>query len=357
MSQNFIFFTNTKWSEPPRLRHQLARLLMKNGNTIYFFQSPYYLWSKRLDLYTDEKNLYLFQSLKLIHPKLQLNFIMRKIDEFFQIRSIKKQLRNINKYSDCVVINFNYNYSFLRKIFRENKIITIINDDHISKLYFNKNNLLNMLKETCNRSDKVLTLSKPLQNTLKNFCSPEIFLPWSDVPYKYPSKISRKNTVLFWGYINYRIDWNFIIKISDVMKVNFPKFTLMFVGPVEKNANIPKEVFHKNNIKFNRSKSLSELNLENVLFFINPYKRSDEVDMCYISNKTFQLLSYGIPVGITGMPNFIDEDFVFRLSENNLVNIINKIKNKFFFVQPSIENFVKQNSSNKRLRQFKRFIN
>ena len=36
----FIFLTKTKWSEPPRIRHQLARMLSNAGYEIIFFEKP-----------------------------------------------------------------------------------------------------------------------------------------------------------------------------------------------------------------------------------------------------------------------------------------------------------------------------
>ncbi|MEO0579910.1 MAG: hypothetical protein AAFZ58_14575, partial [Pseudomonadota bacterium] len=36
----FIFLTRTNWNEPPRIRHQLAELLVSEGHDVVFFQKP-----------------------------------------------------------------------------------------------------------------------------------------------------------------------------------------------------------------------------------------------------------------------------------------------------------------------------
>ncbi len=36
----FYFFTRTNWDEPPRIRHQLARMLRRKGHEVIFFERP-----------------------------------------------------------------------------------------------------------------------------------------------------------------------------------------------------------------------------------------------------------------------------------------------------------------------------
>ena len=38
VSKNVVIFTKTLWNEPPRLRHQLSKMLSSYGHTITFFE-------------------------------------------------------------------------------------------------------------------------------------------------------------------------------------------------------------------------------------------------------------------------------------------------------------------------------
>ena len=41
---DFVLFTNTQWTQAPRLRHQVARLLAHAGHRVTFFERPAHPW-------------------------------------------------------------------------------------------------------------------------------------------------------------------------------------------------------------------------------------------------------------------------------------------------------------------------
>ena len=47
---HYLFLTNTCWAESPRIRHQLARLLSDNGDTVFFFEKASFRFWKYLDV-------------------------------------------------------------------------------------------------------------------------------------------------------------------------------------------------------------------------------------------------------------------------------------------------------------------
>ena len=130
-SLQFIIFTKTRWLEPPRLRHQLVKLLLDAGHNVTFYEKPYYPWQRVNTVQTGINGLSLRNTKQLIHHKLRINFILGKLNEIFEIISIKQS--SIEMTGAEVIINFNYDYYFLRKIFPGLKIITILNDDSWSK--------------------------------------------------------------------------------------------------------------------------------------------------------------------------------------------------------------------------------
>ena len=174
----FLIFTKTNWDEPPRLRHQLAKLLLSDGHEIVFFEKPAYILGKRSKNKTSEKKIKFLRYRQLIHHKLRLIPLLHSLNAGFEKAQIN-MLRKDNQFNiKDIIINFNYEYFFLRSLFPENKIITIINDDFWSSALFQYEKPLRWaLKKTCLSSDAVLTVSKPLSEQLSEFCRPHLFYP------------------------------------------------------------------------------------------------------------------------------------------------------------------------------------
>ena len=100
-----------------------------------------------------------------------------------------------------MIINFNYDYYFLRDIFPQIPIITLLNDDFVglAKPWMKKESNRVLLK-TIEMSDKTITVS----NYIKDYLYPEenisLFLPWSETGYYRPLEKKKEKLYIFWIY-------------------------------------------------------------------------------------------------------------------------------------------------------------
>ena len=209
--------------------------------------------------------------------------------------------------------------------------------------------------KTLKISDKVLTVSVPLQIQLSRKMPVEIFYPFSDESYSSPTDKKSRNTLIFWGFINDKIDFDFLLRLVIKLEEIRSHFKLLFVGPIR--ISVKKFVCYKN-IEFRPPASLDELDISDVFAGIIPYKNSiPSLDVITFPNKLIRLLSRGLPIAITGMPNFIDESFVFRLENDaeSAIKSLEKINSHFDELQPNIKAFVSKHSAESRYCQFMSF--
>ena len=86
---NILFTTRTNWHEPPRIRHQLAQLLISMGHKVIFVERPVPFWKKKKSKPQSElPNLYKVQVHELIHPQLRIFRWLSQIDQIYR----RKQL-------------------------------------------------------------------------------------------------------------------------------------------------------------------------------------------------------------------------------------------------------------------------
>ena len=355
----FIIFTKTSWLEPPRLRHQLVKLLLDAGNTVTYFEKPSYPW-QRIDTGNSGINgLSLKNTKQLFHHKLRINTIFGKLNEMVETVSIKQS--SFEMTGAEVIINFNYDYYFLRKIFPGLKIITILNDDSWSKSILGSASFYKLaLKKTCMMSDVVASVSPALSSQINHYCSPKLFFPWADKSYKTFKKSENKYQLLFWGFINSRLDFQYLKGLIKHSKLMSFKLEIVFVGPIPKELNEIKRIKKIPEIIFKPATALEELSLTNFFGAIIPYRNENNPDIepIFLPNKGLQLLARGLPLIITGMPNFIVAPFVFRLGQTfeEDLTILADVKKNFQNLQKPIKKFVNQNSSRNRLNQILEWV-
>ena len=357
----FIFFTKTNWNEPPRLRHQLAYLLANSGHEIIFFEKPIFLLDPININLSNNKFIKLYKYRFLIHHKLRLSIFLHHINFLFERRQIIQILNKIELDKNTIIVNFNYEYYFLNQIFKDKKIVTIINDNFWSKAFFNfQKPLLTALIKNLSKSDLVLTVSPSLKIFLDKYHNTKLFLPWSDFPYQNPVKNKSRNILLFWGYIGHRIDFEYLIKLSNYLNIKDSAYEIHMIGKIEISNYFKLNIERKSTIHFFSEQSLSEINFTNVLALIIPYKDNvKEIDEIYIPNKALRILSKGIPIIKTGMPNFIKKPFIFDLNRDleNDYELIKKVDSHFFLLQTDIRLFVNNNLHNNRYDHFMTLIN
>lgn len=354
----FIFFSKTMYSEEPRIRHQLAELLLSFGHEVVFYQKPLFIFNNKGKLInqTISSNLEIRQTKQLLHHQLRVVNWFSFLNCSYEKRNIVSSLAKVN--DNDVVINFNYDYFFLRSIFKKNKIITLINDDFVAQSKFNKGkHALKYLSKTIKMSDVVLTVSYPLFEQANKFSeSVQVFLPWSTQEYSRPVE-SNRNTILLWAYIDKRIDFDLI----EYILKNNKMFAFHIVGPVSKNnftyINRLKEKY--SNLTLYPSSSLEELHLDRYFASVLPYKSKDHAtEAVTTSNKTFQLLSKGLPLVTYGMPSFFEHEAIFKAKNYEEFSLfINKTYEEFYTLQPYIEKLINKQQPANRYEQLISIIN
>ena len=356
--KRYIFFTKSYWPEPPRLRHQVANLLRSNGGDILFFERPSQLGERNINsLITEvEPRLRIVRTRELIHHQLRVVSLLRAVNAFFEKSIIRKVLLG-EKIDDVTIVNFNYDYYFLRDLFPKNKIITIINDDFVAQAkLFNGVHVLQTLGKTCSMSDAVLVVSYPLAEQVQSWCTPNLFFPWSDVEYRAPTREAIREHVLIWAHINDSMDFELLKETSR----RRPNLIFHIVGPVRKNAlpgvNLLKN--YSDSFVFRDSTSLNELPLETYFCSIIPYLKGIKfIEAVTMSNKTLQLLARGIPILTHGMPNFYKHQSIVNTNSiDEFVEALDFFKRNFYSLQGVIDSLVSENQANQRFEQLKEII-
>lgn len=346
------------YSETPRIRHQLAELLLSYGHEVIFYQRPLFFFNNSKDLINQKisDKLEIRQTKQLLHHQLRLVSTLSLLNAQYETKQILSSLKNIC--DKDIVINFNYDYYFLREIFKNNKIITLINDDFVAQAKLNKgNHVLKYLSETLKVSDATLTVSYPLLKQAKTFSEfAYLFLPWSKEKYIYPVQSERK-AVLLWAHIDGRIDFDLI---EYIIKEN-EKFEFHFVGPISKKNTDRIKVLNEKykNLVFFPSTSLNHLNLNSYFVSIIPYRAGvADIEAVTASNKTFQLLSKGLPLVTYGMPSFYEHQAIFKAKTyQEFSEFINKAHKEFYILQPNIEELIKLQQPEQRYTKILSIIN
>lgn len=349
----FVLFSKTPWTEAPRLRHQLTRLLTGAGHEVIFFQRPVFPWQKRSGVFRPEPGVTVAQHRELLHHKLRVSRALQRLNAAWVLRDVKQVSSSLDLNAEDVVVNFNYDYDFLRTLFPTNRIITVINDDFTSTaLPGSEAVLVRALERTCAMSDRVLTVSEPLREQLSGFCEPELFQPWADREYAPPAGANR-HVLLYWGFISARLNFEMIDALLAAIERRNLGLRVLFVGPVHGRQSLPERISSSPHVDVRASATLDELPLHEVLAGLIPYRSGTrDLDAITLPNKALQFLARGIPLLVSGMPHFIRAPFVTRLDEGPTDEALRRLRQDFASVQPAIRAFVDRNSAASRLGQF-----
>lgn len=355
--RRFVFITRTHWQEPPRLRHQLARLLASHGAQVVFGEKPLPWFRKRRVSSADfaEAGISLFRHRELIHHRLCVSPPIEMLSDAFLRRSVRMALRRWEIDGRDVIVNFNYDYGFLREIYPHTPIITILNDDFVNKVPppF-RGAAARIQRRTCQSSDEVLTTSSIIAEQIGEICRPEIFLPWADVSYQSPDPKSHRNIILSWGFIDRRMDFDLVCTLAGKLLRANSDLQLLFVGPLADEARNQKLFRDFPNVTHQSSAALAQLPIDRVCASIIPYVSGVPAwEAIVVPNKAYQLLARGLPLLISGMPRFLKAPFVYRIDQGDAIETIARARNEFRDVQAGIEPFVRENSASARIEQFR----
>jgi len=346
---DYIFFSKSNWHEAPRLRHQVAGLVRSFGGRIQFFQKPSFVWqgSARNKIVRVDDDLTIARTCQLIHHQLRVFSVLRWLNAVVEKKSIREMLgKGVSK--DVVVVNFNYDYYFLRDIFPDNTIVTIINDDFVAQSkFFSGAHAKRSLKRTCAASDLVLTVSYPLMRQVSEWCSPKLFFPWADVEYRAPSPRSERNAVLLWAHIDARVDFA-LLQQSILMR---PDVIFYLVGPQAQNIREhTSRIQSAANVVVVSSAKLDELPMERFFAAIIPYKKYvADIEAVTMSNKSLQLMSRGLPIVAHGMPAFYEHPAIVKAENvDDFLGGVDYFRHNFLNLQDSIADLVSNNQPRNR---------
>ena len=254
-----------------------------------------------------------------------------------------------------LVINFNYDAFWLRSLFPNLPIVTIINDDFesMSRLPFH-GHITWALSRTCAMSDRVLTLSSGLCNRLSPWCSPELFLPWAATDYVVPNKDCRRNVLLYWGYVNNRLDFKSILGSLPILQA--AGYKIRFVGPRDSTAeSFRRRMSHSQAIEWLPACSFHTLDTSDCAAAFLPYRLDCQaVRAAQLPNKALQLLSRGLPLLSSDLPHLQTAPFIIKYGSTGLPDLLQALFSAvdlFDALQPSIASFVASNSPKDRLAQ------
>jgi hypothetical protein len=333
-----LILTKTNWNEPPRIRHQITNLLKAKGYQITYVEKNTYrsiLIRKR-----SEEGILFFSHAELIHHQLRYH----KIIQWANNQVVKFYLKKIIRQVEFgFILNFCYDYSFIRQLEPEKRIITMIEDDFESQAKFGmKIQIRNQVRDTCKSSDVVLTVSYPLFTKLQSYKNNvHLFFPWSQKRYQYPVTSTNRNTVLYFGFVH-RIDWAIV---EDL--VRYAKYNFRFIGPPGKMGDLKVLTHLKKtyqNFEHINYLSINGLKLDDVFCSILPYDPTiKSVQACTVSNRAFNLLSLGLPLVYASLDYLIEApETVIRKNKTiqDYQNSLEFFNNHFYEVQGDIEQFL-----------------
>lgn len=295
-----LIVTKTNWREAPRIRHQVTRLLRDAGYQITFIEKNAY---KNLFIrHRHQEGIEFYAHAELIHHQLRYFPFIQWLNNFV----VKYYLRKITKRLEFdFVMNFCYDYHFLKSLFPGKKVITMIEDDFESQAKFGMTRQIrNQVAKTCRNSDVVLTVSFPLLEKLRQH-NPNVkmLFPWSQQRYKQPVASSTRNTVLYFGYVH-RLDWATIERL-----VRETPYHYRFIGPTAKhrdNQMVDHLARHYQNFEYIPFSPVSNLRVDDVFCSILPYDANiKSVQACTVSNRAFNLLALGMPLAYADLKSLI----------------------------------------------------
>ena len=348
---DFYLFTKTVWDEPPRLRHQIAQLLAAAGHEVLFFQKPGYRREPATPLMpgiTGVRTRYLLHAqLRLLPPLVTANAAIERRE----IRRIAGEPPRIG------IINFNFDYDFLRILYPRARLLTIINDDFIAGARpLARESVRRALRATVRVSDHSVAVSYPLVDQLRAWTDRvSLFLPWSRGPYVKPPARRERPDVLYWGYIGGRIDFAAVRHILD------SGIGIHFVGPLTPSTQLGAILRHPN-AHYRPAATLSEIEdvLERCCASLLAYDPNfAAMNVVTASNRSFELLSRGLPLLYPALPALLESPpgVTYRCpSPQAYVEAIRSAQAAFDAVQPSIEQYLEAHTAARRYPQLMEFF-
>lgn len=350
-----VCFSKTEWAEPPRLRHQVASLLAERGHEVVFFEKA--RATLRPSVSVAPENIELLRSIQLVHHQLRVHSLLSRLNRRVVTAYLRVALSRAGVVADDVsVINFNFDYDFLRELFPRARIVNIFNDDFVAAARrMSLHETRRAIAETARAADCNLAVSYPLVRQIEQFSSRvSLFLPWSRRRYVAPV-VNERPDLLYWGYINDRIDYRAMRHVLE------SGVRVHFVGPVSSTRRSrallghPKAVVHGPK----QLRDLGEI-LSRCAASILAYDRDHPmVRAVTMSNRGFDILSCGLPLLYVDLPDLLSvpPGIIYRCKTgDDYLTAFREAQTTFYDVQPAIERFLLQHTPAQRYEELVRYL-
>ena len=344
---SFVLHTHTLWSEAPRIRHQVARLIAGAGHDVLFIERAAQPWQRPLlDPVQVEHGIRIARPRKLLHHQLRVVPPLDWLNGFVVRHDLAAILTRSNLGDGATLVNFTHDAAFLPTMLPGRPMITIIHDDFEAQArlpWFG--HVTRNLRATCLASDRVLAVSRPLVDRLSIWCRAELFHPWTTLPYVSPRPgTDGRDTLLFWGHVDTGLDTKRIRSMSAYLTRRHPEMRVLIVGPTQvpsRRARTTDALRGLANVEVHDATPLERLPLERTLAALIPYRRKGDVDATELPNKTLPLLSRGLPILKTGLPAMVRAPFILAVDDDDALDAaIKACRSNFDTWQPAIREFL-----------------
>ena len=285
---------------------------------------------------------------QLIHPQLRVNPLVSAVNAFVEKREIRRAASGAD---GLHILNFNWDYDFLRDIFPTSPIVTVFNDDFVASARpFCLAETVRVMNRTVSRSNHVLVTSFVVRDqVLPVNPSVSLFLPWARRPYAAPVGQAPRTDVLYWGYISERLDFALVRSLLD------RGIRIHFAGPVYSRAAA--DLFSHPNAEYHGVRTLDELQpvVARCCCSIVPYDPVNaQMRSVTISNRAFELLAVGLPLIYTRQATLLpappDVIYACRTTDEYLA-AIEQARLSFWEVQPRIREYLLPHTADQRYAQ------
>ena len=181
-----------------------------------------------------------------------------------------------------------------------------------------------------------------------------MFLPWAPDAYQAPLPFAERQVLLYWGYINERLDVASLHASLDAFSRQ--GLRLRFVGPCDRYGHHMKRLLGSSPaVEWMPACSFEALDTSDCFAALLPYRLDYHPNLAaQLPNKALQLLSRGLPLISTPLPHLQSAPFLIPydpVSAASLMVACEFVLEQFSILQPAIAEFVQANGPEARLRQ------
>ena len=330
MKKSIFLVTRTRWTELPRIRHEICWELAKFYN-VFFIEAPVEFHNTnntQLTISEIGKNIK-----RVIVPTLykipnaikRYEVVIGILNNIYAAHQIIQFAKEKKKHS-IVLINFNYDFFSLMSndVFKGN--IYFCNDDFVAQCHSVATKKIVHYLEclTVKRADICLSNHQLMVERMKaHNKNSHIFLQahnfnvstYQDISSK-KSRKSARIRAAYMGFIDTRLDHDCLKKLSEQ-----PDIELHMIGP----NNTDRAKRYGQQTIFHGAKKGNELEalLRTMDVLLMPFNENSCMRLCSSTNKLFKYIAVGKPVVVTGMPHCISfsQGIVYKVAHCNTMFI------------------------------------